>query len=385
MRFQIASLLLLVASTSKVSSFQPGIHRSKLSLLGHNQHVARKPSSLHKAAGDDNEEITLEVLKTELTAYLEKRKEVDADSAAKEQVGRVVGGTKGNPVLEYISGSPNKEYEIDEAPNAFDYDELGLYGYGDLVTPIMKNGGRSAMYDLLGMERPAAPKRLKPKSAPKLVIDKKGETDQGRYSGLKMGQVMDDDVMAKALEEAQRKSKAGELMRSKIEEEDYVQPFADKRNVGPQQTPEWTPERLDEYGKSRGKAEAWARKAKLGEFVKDPEETLDLPFSYRAYAIFSAFLVAFSFGKATPTLLSQLDMSTGVMELLQAPSLAIVIASLGSCIVSGVVLAPPKNRNAFVWGVKGLLAGPLAVVKLRVLDDLVTLEETELRNKQQKS
>lgn len=84
------------------------------------------------------------------------------------------------------------------------------------------------MYDLLGMERPPPPKRLKPKSAPKLVIDKTGESDKARYSGLKMGQVIDDDVMAQALEEAQRKANKGESMRPKIAEEEYVQPFAGK-------------------------------------------------------------------------------------------------------------------------------------------------------------
>lgn len=384
MRLPVASLLLLAAATCQVSSFQPNHHRSKLSLSEHNnQHIVRKPSSLQQAAGDENEGgDDLAMLKRELTAYLEKRKEVDADSAAKEQVGRVVGGTKGNPVLDYVSGSPNKEYVIEEAPNVFDYDELGRYGYGDLVTTIMKNGGRNAMYDLFGMERPAAPQRLKPKSAPKLVIDKEGATDKARYSGLKMGQVMDDDVMAQALEEAQRKAKSGESLRPKIEEEDYIQPFADKRNTGPKQTPLWTAEKLDEYGAAQGRAEAWARQAKMGEFVKDPEETLDLPLAYRAYAIFAAFSVAFSFGRSTPTLLAQLDMSPGIQELLQAPALAVLVASLGSAIVSGVVLAPSKNRNSFVWGVKGLLAGPLAVANLRGLDDLVTREETELRNQQ---
>ena len=80
------------------------------------------------------------------------------------------------------------------------------YGYGRLATSIMKAGGRNAMYDLLGMERPPPPKRLKPKTAPKLVIDRTGESDKARYKGLKMGQVLDDDVMAQALAEAQRKS-----------------------------------------------------------------------------------------------------------------------------------------------------------------------------------
>ena len=128
--------------------------------------------------------------------------------------------------MEYVSGSPNKAFVIDEAPNMFDYDELEKYGYGKLATVIMKAGGRNAMYDMLGLERPPPPKRLKPKSAPKLVIDKTGETDKARYSGLKMGQILDDNAMAQALAEAQRKSKEGAPLRSKIAEEDYVQPFA---------------------------------------------------------------------------------------------------------------------------------------------------------------
>lgn len=45
------------------------------------------------------------------------------------EVGRVVGGTKGNPVLEYISGAPNKPIVIEDEPNIFDYDQLTKYGY----------------------------------------------------------------------------------------------------------------------------------------------------------------------------------------------------------------------------------------------------------------
>jgi hypothetical protein len=78
------------------------------------------------------------------------------------------------------------------------------------------------------MEKPPPPRRLKPKSAPKLVIDKNGETDKNRYTGLKMGQVLDDGAMAKALEEANRKVKQGMSLRKKIAEEDYIMPFAGK-------------------------------------------------------------------------------------------------------------------------------------------------------------
>ncbi|CAB9496411.1 expressed unknown protein [Seminavis robusta] len=381
----VANLLLLVISLAgySVEGFQLPARYSR-SVYTYPQ--AHHPLSVLKASSSSNdadEELDLNALKAELTEYLAKRKEVDADTAAQRQVGKVVGGTKGNPILEYVSGSPNKEIVIDEAPNAFDYDELERYGYGSLVTTIMKNGGRNAMYDLLGMERPPPPKRLKPKKAPKLVIDKTGETDRARYTGLKMGQVMDDDLMAEALANAQAKAQKGESLRPKIAEEDYVQPFADKRNTSPLQTPDWTPEKLDEYGKSRGRALAWARRAKLGEFVQDPMESIDLPLVFRVYAIGAAFFVAFAFGRATPNLLAQLDMSTDIMGLLQVPALAIVVASLGSAIVNGVVLAPSKNRNTLVWAVKGFLAGPVAVSQLRGLEDLVTLEEEEEKQRQQ--
>jgi hypothetical protein len=145
----------------------------------------------------------------------------------RSEVGKVIGGTRGNIVLDFVSGSPNKQRVQEEAPDVFDYDELTKYGYSYLVTPIMKNGGRRAMYQLMNLPEPATPERLtKKKSAPKLVIDRTGETDKARYTGLKMSAAMDDDAMGKALEEAARKVKQGESLRKKLVEEDYVLPYA---------------------------------------------------------------------------------------------------------------------------------------------------------------
>src|SRR5210317_944430 len=128
-------------------------------------------------------------LKAELSKYLKKREEVGADSAAKEEVGKVIGGTRGNAVLEYISGAPNKQRVQEEIPDIFDYDELTKYGFSELVKPIMNNGGRRAMYQLMDLPEPAPRKKVKKKvSAPKLVIDRTGETDKARYSGLKISQ-----------------------------------------------------------------------------------------------------------------------------------------------------------------------------------------------------
>ena len=139
-------------------------------------------------------------------------------------------------------------------------------------------------------------------------------------------------------------------------------------------------------GRQRGKAESWARRAKLGEFVKDPEESLDLSLDIRLYSVLTAVSVSIAFGRSTsPFLTSFMDPSSaqGIQSSLQAPALALVAASVGSCIVCGALFAPPKNRNEALWALKGLLGGPLAILKLRGLDTLLTLEETQSRQDQE--
>lgn len=100
---------------------------------------------------------------------------------------------------------------------------LSLLQY--LALPIMKSGGRLEMYKLMGLEPPVMLRKEKPKAAP-LVFDRTGEQDKGRYGGLKMGLLGDDDMMGEALQQANQKVRTGERMRSKIVEEDYEQPFA---------------------------------------------------------------------------------------------------------------------------------------------------------------
>ncbi|KAL3801125.1 hypothetical protein HJC23_002418 [Cyclotella cryptica] len=318
-------------------------------------------------------------LKAELAEYLSKREAANADEAAKAEVGTVIGGTRGNVVLDFVSGSPNKPRLQEEAAGVFDYDELMKYGYSHLVTPIMENGGRRAMYQLMNLPEPATPERLtKKKSAPKLVIDRTGETDRARYSGLKMTQALDDEAMGQALQETVRKVKEGRALRKKLAEEEYVMPFADNKNKGPRQTPLWTPEKLDEAGKKAGQAIAWARKAKMGELKKDPFEVMAVEGELRIYSIIVAITTALAFGNATPTLMSMTGLgSDELVKFLRIPAVVLLVASAGSGIVNAAVLAPPKRRSSLVWGVKGLMGGPLAVRQLRELGDLKTIGESE--------
>lgn len=92
----------------------------------------------------------------------------------------------------------------------------------------MELGGRRAVYELMGMKPPVLKGPPPKREAKKIVIDRTGEGDKARYSGLKMGLGMDDNAMAEALAKANRKAKEGKDMREKIAEETYEQPFSGK-------------------------------------------------------------------------------------------------------------------------------------------------------------
>ena len=371
----INSLLLLLSLLDTTNGFLAPHHYGR---RGDGVAAAAAPSrqqqhalfAAPKGNSDAEQEVDLEYLKAELLQYLQLRQELAADEAAAAEVGRVVGGTKGNAILEYVSGAPNKETRIETAPNALDYDQLTKYGYSHLVTPIMKAGGRLAMYKLLDMEAPDTSASLEKLyyKAPKLEIDREGRNDKARYTGLKLGQVLDDNLQAEALSAAQEKVKRGEGLRPQLQEETYILPFADKRNVSPTpMTPDWTPEKLDEWGRKQGKAQAWARRAREGEFVKDPLETTELDTTQQAFSILSGLMIATAFGKSSPTFLVQMTgllpdnaAAESLLGAMQAPAFGLLAASLGSVVVC-VLQAKEKNRDPVVWAIKGLLGGPLTV------------------------
>lgn len=155
----------------------------------------------------------------------------------------------------------------------------------------------------------------------------------------------------------------------------------DKVNTGPKQVPEWTVEKLDEYTASQSRAMKWANRAKLGEFVKDPDEILDLSLPFRIYFILSSLEVAFAFGRSSTLFLQDFigivdtNVQRSILDTMQAPGLALIVASVGSSIVCSFILAPSKNRSAFTWFVKGFVGGPLAVRRLRELEPLITFGE----------
>jgi hypothetical protein len=134
---------------------------------------------------------------------------------------------------------------------------------------------------------------------------------------------------------------------------------------------------LDEQGRKQGRAVDWARQAKAGAFVKDPLEILAIDGDLRTYSVVSSLLVAFAFGQtATYSILDLLQLSSDLQRTLQAPSMAILVANVGSSILA-YGMAPTKNRSKFVWGIKGLFGGPLAIAQLRGSETLRTRAEIE--------
>lgn len=156
----------------------------------------------------------------------------------------------------------------------------------------------------------------------------------------------------------------------------------DKRNTGPRQTPDWTPEAIDEITRKQGQAQSWARKSRASRMVTDDNELMVLNFPMTAYCLFTSFFCAFAYGQSTPTFLHMVGISdTSFTSLLQVPGLVLILACIGSSIVSANILAPPLNRSSLVWGFKGLCGGPIAILQLRELQALVSRAEYEKENK----
>ena len=311
-----------------------------------------------------------EELLSQLREYLQIREQSNSSGAPGiKNDKKSLGGSRGNFFLEFTSTAPQVLIP-DEEKGSLDYDELTKYGFTHLVKPIMQSGGRKAMYEKLGLTPPPPPERLKPKTARKLEIDRDGEKNPTRYTGLKMTTLVNDDEMAAALERASNKRKPV------APEDDFKVPFSDLPKKQFKETPLWTPEMIDRDAEVRGKAISWAKQQRLERekgIVKDGTESLLIEGSLRIYCSLAMLTTAVAFGKASPIAFDALGL--GNYEVLQAPALGLDIASVGSGIVAGLLLAPQKNRSSFVWGMKGLLGGPSALIQLRQLESLQNKDE----------
>mmetsp|Transcript_19529 Transcript_19529/g.25294 ORF Transcript_19529/g.25294 Transcript_19529/m.25294 type:complete len:379 (-) Transcript_19529:144-1280(-) len=314
-----------------------------------------------------NEDELLSQLKEYIKVRNEAMSKQQVDGSSNSNEKKAMGGSRGNFFLEFTSTAPQViDADNPEEKGVLDYDELTKYGFTHLVKPIMQSGGRNALYSKLGLTPPPVPERLRPKTARKLEIDRDGEKNPNKYTGLKMTTLINDDEMADALTRAAKKGKKQASL-----EEEFKVPFSDAPKKKFKETPDWTPEMLDKDAEVRGRAISWAKKQRLERErgrVRDGSEDLAIEGSLRVYCCLTLLTTAVAFGKASTTALIPLGISN--LDVLQAPALGLDVASLGSSIVAAGFLAPQKNRNSFVWGVKGLFGGPSAILQLRQLEEI---------------
>jgi hypothetical protein len=115
----------------------------------------------------------------------------------------------------------------------------------------------------------------------------------------------------------------------------------------------------------------------MGALKKDPFEVLAVEGELRLYSIVAAVIVSCAYGNSTPKTLDMFGLASNDLVFVKIVALALIAAGLGSALVNSAALAPPRRRSSFVWGVRGLLGGPLAVIQLCELDVLKTNEESE--------
>lgn len=345
------------------------------------------PSSNMDTTSTETNTALLATLLPELREYLAIRKA----SPPKPSTSTTIGGTKGNKILEFVSIVPSPETVLengndDDSNHALNYDQLAQYGYSHLATPIMQAGGRYTVSRALGIEPPVAPPPKDVVVASSPLINSTTNSDvsaTSNYPGLQLGLLLDDAAQAQALEQArQQQSEQKSTVPDAIQ--NYRQPFADKRNVGPRQTPDWTPERIDAWAQQQGRVQAWARAAREGAYVQDPAEQWDALNGWqRGYSIVTAVCTAVAWGRSTGALLEMEGDAAVVaaavsvlLPILRVLASGLLVGSLGSAVFASQQ-AMEKNRNGAVWAVKGWLGGPFTLREMGNLRSLLTQKETD--------
>lgn len=117
-------------------------------------------------------------------------------------------------------------------------------------------------------------------------------------------------------------------------------------------------------------------------------ETIELDAQQTVFSIVTALMISTAFGKSTSTFLQMTGWmadeitAQGLLGAFQGPAMGLLAASLGSLVFCAAT-AKSKNRDAFVWAVKGMLGGPATIRSLRESTVLLTQAEDADRKKNQ--
>jgi hypothetical protein len=328
---------------------------------------------------EEKKEVLIARLKQELGEYLEKRRSATLSTPTDENAPKkVVGGTRGNAILEFISVSPAPERELTtRPPDVFDYDELDKYGYGKLATLMMQAGGRLQFYQYFGLDTPVAPPvkdvyYADENSVPILLA-------APTYTGLQLGLLQDDDAQGQALERARKNKNTKTDNEAPQKTQSLLTQRGRKTSSGAAfMAPkgEWTVERLDAWSRQQKELQVWANRERERKIQADVVENFDSLGLGKLMSVVTALTTALAFGRSTPALytLLQRDDDAAELAVVRVLAVALLIASAGSAAYCGSV-APTLQRSRTLWTIKGLLGGPVAVRQLQSADRLQTAGE----------
>jgi hypothetical protein len=380
--FLVACFLVAATTIPDVGALSPAPWRGTTTVrarFGRQLLFSSVKGTTNNNSDEEKKEELIDRLKQELGEYLEKRRSSTSSKPNDENVPKkVVGGTRGNAILDFISVSPAPERELtSRPPDVFDYDELDKYGYGKLATLMMQAGGRLQFYQYFGLDTPVAPPvkdvyYADENSVPILLAAPK-------YTGLQLGLLQDDDAQGQALERARQNKKTKTDNEAPQKTQSLLTQRGRKTSGGAALTApkgEWTVERLDAWSRQQKELQVWANRERERKIQADVVENFDSLGMGKLVSVVTALTTALAFGRSTPVLymLLQRDDDAAELAVVRVLAVALLIVSAGSAAYCGSV-APTLQRSRTLWTIKGLLGGPVAVRQLQSADRLQTAGE----------
>ena len=268
----------LCSVVSLLKGFQ-GFGATGFSLTARNR-LRRPGGGFLECAGGGIED--REGLKGRVEEYLSYRGGRIAEGVVSEERGGGGGGHDAKPADNFVldafsistgGGKKSKSRKsraasesVSSSPYYLDYVEMNKLGYSRLAEEIMGlEGGKGAVYDILGVEDPVA-EDYKARREEKLRGEGEGSDEPPRksdsgYKGLRLGGSLEEDLSRAWRSPSDEGGGAVEGGEGWGEGggSSSRQP---RGRSATEQKPMWTAESLDELGKREGMSVSWARKAR---------------------------------------------------------------------------------------------------------------------------
>ena len=86
----------------------------------------------------------------------------------------------------------------------------------------------------------------------------------------------------------------------------------------------------------------------------------------RLYSISTTIVVCFAHGNSTPRAFEMMGLASNDLAFAKVAALGLIVAGLGSAVINGAALAPPRRRSSIVWG---MLQKKILVERVGLVDE----------------